>query len=518
MSQIIELADYLKGDGKTDNTAAFNQLLTNTDSDDKTVIHVTAGTYCFNTVILHSNLEFIFDNNAIFKSAGNVGILHYPSPNKGYDGGTQNITWRNATFAGSGDNSNLDWRSALCNSMLHAKYVIFDHCHWIKSQQIGGHCTDLDGSSHILYWHCDFNGYGASTSDTGGNGNTTSEAIQPDYAYKGGMSYAYPADANSYDNLPTCHVAVLGCAFNPITNADGSLQAYAANPIGQHDQINQSDIIHDIYFIGNTLTDNYPQSGNGHVAPIHLPSETANIVIANNVINRVKAPASVNFVWLGAWGTSVTTNQAVATGQSVAICGNQFNGYNPTGSYISITGQNGFNNILVSNNQVLNGSTGNFLAVNNVTNAIYQANQSVTKFTQVAPQLTIPSAWSATSLPAFFNANYLLALLALDQFSNSFVGLVDTDISQYVPDSHFFDWLMEDLNVQGYRAAYQQTAYIQQRLNELLSPARQIGLDISVTLWQPETLLLNHSYLAHFNQNSTAINQALNTLATINKG
>ena len=484
MQVSIVLTDYLTNDDKTDNTESFNQLLTDTKDYDSTVISVPAGVYRFNTIYMHSNITFNFDAGAVFKSAGNWGVIHYPSHDTGYEGGVQNVTWNNANFVGYHDDLCNGAEDAMVHSLLHAKNIIFNRCTFTSCQHVGGHCIDLGGCSNILVWQCKFIGYGNSLTDHGGNGNINSEAVQCDYAYAGGMSYKYDADADSYDDLPTHHVYVLGCDFEPFYVGD-TIKEYAPCPVGQHISKNQLDMIHDIYIIGNKVIDAYPQTtAKYYFATIHFPAEVQCIVVVGNTFERDKAPASLYVVAL--YGSQDDT----LSGDTLIVVGNQYINCDPQSGYTGVTAISEFDQVLIS------GNTDNALAKSGtVSNVVTDSNND---------GVILPNDWPATLLPVFFNANYLWFLVRFAELSNnSALQLFGVDTT-YTPNSSLFSDVMLDLNRQGYLAEYATYTAIQHQLVQLDGQLSQVGIDTGgATLWTPEGLTLN---IVGLNANSKVIN------------
>jgi hypothetical protein len=488
----ISLADYLKNDGSTDNTTAFNGLLNDTKEYDKTIFEVPAGTYCFNTIYLHSNITFNFADGAVFKSAGNWGVIHYPSPSTGYGGGIQNIVWNNANFAGYHSNLCNGAEDAMVHSLLHAKNIIFNQCTWSACQHVGGHCIDLGGCSNVLVWQCKFIGYGNSLTDHGGNGNINSEAIQCDYAYSGGMSYKYSADANSYDDLPTHHVYVIGCEFVPFYDGD-VIKQYAPCPVGQHIRKDQPDMIHDIYIIGNSIVDAYPQTvAKYYFATIHFPSEVQNIVVANNVFKRIVAPASLYVIGLlGA----VKKDNTSAAGNTLIVVNNQYINCSPQLAYNSVSAELGFDYVLTLSN-----TNDDLSIVGGITNSVHVSADGALEY-----QIECPANWPAIFLPVFFNTNYLLFLYEVARLSSDkTLQLFDLNLT-YTPSLGVFDDLVLDLNRQGYQAIIAGYQYFQKTLNSMANGFDQIGLDVTASLlWLPSDLTLNISGL---NTNSKQVNE-----------
>jgi len=327
----------MTGDDKTTNNSALQNII-NQHSDDNLIIHVSKGTYLFDSgaIKLHSNITFEFETDAIFRiTSGHMLSFVYPSPKAGYNGGIKNVKWEGATF--HGDNT-ARGQSFFCQSIHHAKNIVFNKCTFYNAESPIGHDIDLDGSHTIKISNSSFIGFNGS--------QDSKEAIQIDYSNSKAMSHINSGD--QYDNLPTYDVIVNNDKFLPIYNNSGKIYLYAPNPIGEHAIYNngKSGIIHDIHFTNNTVIDPKPLTKNddGNIRFI----DVSNLWITKNKFINRKVINSGNYIYLH----NIISNYKMT---NINIEKNTFLNINPSTQYIFLNSNNPKNkmtNVTITNNKI----------------------------------------------------------------------------------------------------------------------------------------------------------------------
>lgn len=330
-------------DGKTDNAPLLQHIIDAFSDSDNVTIHVTKGTYLFTNaelkaIVLHSNITFDFDKDAVFqiKSGDRIPFV-YPSPKAGYDGGISNVTWNGATFRG--DYNKSDGQSVFVQSIHHATNVNFNDCTFDNAESPTGHYIDIDGSHNVNVKDSTFTGFNAS------NNFDYKEAIQVDYSNTKAMSYHQSGD--QYDNLPSYDVTVDGNKFIPLSNASGSVKSFAPNPIGQHVVYGKGagGIIHDIQFTNNYVEDAKPQlSDDG--ANIHFVC-VSNLTISNNTFENKNALGSGNYIRI--FNTSTLVKMS-----NIKITNNNFVNLDPNNRYVYFDNSKGggISNVTVTGNKI----------------------------------------------------------------------------------------------------------------------------------------------------------------------
>ncbi|WP_203652110.1 N-acetylmuramoyl-L-alanine amidase [Secundilactobacillus yichangensis] len=311
------------GDGKTDNAQKLQNIIDSANPDQNVTIEVPKGTYLFtnaelSAIVLHSNITFNFDKDAVFQiEKGNRIPFVYPSPKGGYDGGISNVTWNNATFRG--DYNTSDGQSVFVQSIHHAQNVNFNNCTFDNAESPTGHYIDIDGSHGVNIKGSTFTGFNANTNFD------YKEAIQVDYSNSKAMSYHQPGDV--YDNLPSYDINVTGNKFVPLSNASGSVKSFAPNPIGQHVVYAKGvdGIIHDIHFTDNYVQDAKPQL-NDDGANIHFIC-VSNLYISGNTFENKGALGSGNYIRI--FNTSPTVKMS-----NIQITNNKFVNLDPNNRYV----------------------------------------------------------------------------------------------------------------------------------------------------------------------------------------
>ncbi|MDY1544587.1 N-acetylmuramoyl-L-alanine amidase [Lactiplantibacillus pentosus] len=312
----------------------------NQSKNQHTTIYVPKGTYEFTTgaIVLHSNLTFLFENGASFKSTnGQAVIFAYPSPQAGYTGGIRNITWQNATFKGDDTHG----QSSFTQSLNHAQNVVFDKCNFYNAEKPNGHYLDIDGSHKIIITNSNFWGFNAAPN------NDFREAIQIDYSDRIGMSYIQPGDI--YDDLPTYDVYVSNNRFLPIRDGS-SIKYYAPNPIGEHTFYPKSKngLIHNIYFLNNDVIDSKPRTG-AHAGIINFLGIEI-LTIKNNRFTNINADGPSNYIHI-----LNPLNKYMMSG--ITITNNVFTNINPHLQYIFLetsTQNSTIDNVQIKNNTIIN--------------------------------------------------------------------------------------------------------------------------------------------------------------------
>jgi len=325
------------GDAKTANNDAFQNMINKWNNGNVTV-HVPKGTYVFDAghVVLHSNLTFKFDKGAVFRiTNGNRLNIAYPSPEAGYDGGINNVTWKGATFQGDYTSKG---QSVFVQSINHAQNVTFDGCVFDNAESPTGHYIDIDGSHDVNVLNSVFTGFNGSMD--------YKEAIQVDYSNKKAMSYKLAGD--KYDNLPSYNVNVDSNQFLPVSRESGQVQSYAPNPIGEHAIYahGKAGIIHDVHFTNNTVVDPKPLLDDG-VATIHFKG-ISNLWISGNKFINQHVLGSGNYIYL-------YNSEPDYQMKNLNITDNQFVNVNPTKQYIFLdagTTDNPMSDIKITGNKI----------------------------------------------------------------------------------------------------------------------------------------------------------------------
>ena len=348
-TQIVAQADTtinvqdqgMTGDDKTTNNSALQNII-NQHSDDNLIIHVSKGTYLFDSgaMKLHSNIKFEFDKGAVFQTtSGHQVFFVYPSPNAGYNGGIRNIKWEGATFKGDNTSSG---QSSFTQSVHHATNVTFNKCSFYNAESPNGHYLDLDGSHNISVTNSTFTGFNAAPNQG------YKEAIQIDYSNFTAMSFGNPGD--QYDNLPTYDVKVNNNKFLPIYNNSKKIISYAPNPIGEHAfyENGKAGVIHNIHFTNNTITDPKPQMENGSATIRFI--DVSNLWIKNNKFTNHQALSSGNYILLN----NQITNYKM---RNLNIKNNTFTNINPRKQYIflnNIKYRNSLSKVTITGNRIIN--------------------------------------------------------------------------------------------------------------------------------------------------------------------
>lgn len=327
----------LIGDAKTDNNVALQAMIDKWHDGSMLTIHVPKGTYLFDSgkILLHANITFKFDKGAVFRITNGERLAFvYPSPQAGYDGGIENVTWQNATFQGDNDSG----QSVFVQSLNHAKHVNFEGCVFDNAESPTGHYIDIDGSHDVNVKNSVFTGFNGSLD--------YKEAIQVDYSNKKAMSYKL--DGDQYDDLPSYDVTVHHNQFLPVARKSGSVKSYAPNPIGEHAIYNdgKAGIIHNVYFTNNTVVDPKPLMANG-VATIHF-KDVSNLYITGNKFINQRVLGSGNYIYL--YNMEPDYNM-----HNLNIQNNTFTNVNPTKQYVfldSVNHANPMTGVKITGNKV----------------------------------------------------------------------------------------------------------------------------------------------------------------------
>lgn len=241
----ISVTDFgAVGDGKTDDTEAFNAAIKQLNKLGGGVLYIPNNDHSIyllkDRVVLCDNLQ-IFSNGAILKkdaTCNNYYIFVSLSGEKqGYGSGASNIIIDGLTIEGSFKGS-----IGASITLHHSQNVRIKNCIF-KESVIGGHSIDLGGCSEIVISNCLFKGFHVQKN------REYVEAIQIDHSTAEGIG---TDSSKSYDGLACKNIIVRECNFLPLEL--NSTVYPAPNPFGSHSRVVGHNF-KNIKFVNNYVED-----------------------------------------------------------------------------------------------------------------------------------------------------------------------------------------------------------------------------------------------------------------------
>lgn len=265
-SILVSVRTYgAKGDGSTDDTAAFQAAMNVLKGAGGGTLLVPPGRYVVNgTVVMCSDIT-ITGSGTITKTAASPYTVFaaLSDGQRGYGSSVRNVTVDGLTFEGNFTTSIAVNPFAL----HHAQNVAILRCLFTQCIR-NGHVVDLNGCDNVQVRDCVFEGF-----DPGSSGYYRVEAVQLDISSKGAVS---SADApGSFDGLLTRNVTVDGCSFIPLTI--GATTYACPNPIGAHACVEDAQY-RGVWFTNNLIVDPHEDIATGDTATdpvkgvIHFPA------------------------------------------------------------------------------------------------------------------------------------------------------------------------------------------------------------------------------------------------------
>ncbi|MGM9949780.1 MAG: glycosyl hydrolase family 28-related protein [Ruminococcus sp.] len=356
----LNLRDYgAVGDGQTDDTQAFRDVLRVARDSGAVNVYVPEGTYVMNSwaeIFSNTYIRFAKGAKVIKGPNSNTAYIFLPGKSSnipGYGGGAKNITIEGGEFEGYGDNIGISITSHHVENLV-CRDAVF------KKAITNGHVFDLGGCKDVLIENCYFIGM------TLKEGREYTEAIQLDYSSSGALSKQFQA----YDGLPTINVTVKNCKFLPIYNEDGTIANHAPNPIGCHSIIYEQ-YFRSIKFIDNLVIDSPADSPNNTGTWLRFYAVDGMEISGNKFINTksikntvVSLQTKTNGLLLKDVGTETEPSSTIPVMpcKNVTVERNTFDGFNSTSagfpivqSYGQSTSVNDYNeNIIVRDNVFTN--------------------------------------------------------------------------------------------------------------------------------------------------------------------
>ena len=170
------------------------------------------GTYDLDkTLVLYSDTIVTCEEGAVFnrKHGGKMLMTHVDKDTTGYNG-VHNVQWTGGAF-----NAGTNESAAIVIVICHSKGIVFDSV-TIKGC-VNLHSIEINSSQKITIQNCDI------SDQTFKIGEEHKEAIQIDYAYKGGLSIkGATADSPCYDDTHCNDISIIKCGFTNVPNGIGT--------------------------------------------------------------------------------------------------------------------------------------------------------------------------------------------------------------------------------------------------------------------------------------------------------
>lgn len=220
-----------KGDGVTDDAAAIQSAIDSIKTTGGTLFF-KSGTYIVNSTLrFYSNQHFIFDADAILKTANSsldaLLVGYVGNSVAGYNG-LKNVTIEGGNFQKGARNGQMT-----LVAVSHSQNIVFINCKFNSTD--AWHNLEINSSKHCKVINC----YMEGSTKTSGNGCL----LQLDSMESSGN---YPWDHSGLVDSTTCEdIEIDGCMFENCT---------AAPFIGSHSTSGNNVSIHNCVFNNNTST------------------------------------------------------------------------------------------------------------------------------------------------------------------------------------------------------------------------------------------------------------------------
>lgn len=343
------------GNGKTDNTTAFQNAINDIESNNGGYLYIPPGDYVIDgSIDLPSNIH-IYSQGATLRKTTTAREAYLFTIGRtkgvpGYGGGAKNITISNIIFEGRAVDYNS--RRALSLSFHHAQKVVIKDCIFLNCIT-DSHAIDLAGCDDIHVYRCAFKGAFNIT------GREYTEAIQIDSSAPTSI-----VGFTNYDGLPTKNVIVRDCSFTPSYKADNTVLNYAPNPIGNHG-FTGGKYYEGIIFDNNLVYDGWQQTGDNWRAWVHFYGLKDSKITNNRFINPRRIKALPIGFYTSSGGRYNPETYVPETGvplphKNIEITGNYFEGFTDTSTenglidcYGAVYNSTEYRivNFIVSNNQ-----------------------------------------------------------------------------------------------------------------------------------------------------------------------
>ena len=170
------------------------------------------GTYTLDKILtVHSNTSVVCEEGVIFERShgGRILVTYVNKDTTGYNG-VHGVSWAGGTFkADTNDSAGIV--IAICHARVIAIHgVTIEGC-------VDLHSIEINSSKNVNIDGCKIKNQSFKI------GEEHKEAIQIDYAYKGGLSIkGATADSPCYDDTHCDDIRIIGCVFTNVPNGIGT--------------------------------------------------------------------------------------------------------------------------------------------------------------------------------------------------------------------------------------------------------------------------------------------------------
>lgn len=239
----VHVQDYgAVGDGVTDSTTGFQNVLNIAKTKGSVTIYVPDGTFCIKKrLIVYGNTKIIMSPNTILRREAVTSFFANgePTDNKLLYNGNSNITIIGGTLDGNNATYPLPFAYF---SLAHAKNLTFKDITFKDGFE--SHAFELSALDNVLIENCRFLGH-----KWGDVNRNYVEAIQIDINTKP----AFPA-FGGYDGTPTKNVTIRNCYFGKGNNGSDGWSAAIGNHGALHNAWNENITVDNCYFEGMTYS------------------------------------------------------------------------------------------------------------------------------------------------------------------------------------------------------------------------------------------------------------------------